>query len=201
MIKTISVYCAASNRMDSSYFEDADKLGRLLGQHHFHIINGAGNVGLMRVITDAVIASGGKVTGVIPQFMVDKGLCHSNLSTVIQTQTMHERKKTMADLSDATIALPGGYGTLEELLEIIAWRQLRLCHNPIIILNTNHFYDPLLEMFSRAVAEKFIREEHAQLWHVAPTPEDVMEIIARYQTKLNLTIETNGRWQHGNPDS
>ena len=180
MINTISVYCSASNRIDSVYCDDAEKLGRLLGQHHIDIINGAGNIGLMRVITDAVLASGGQVTGVIPQFMVDKGLCHPNLTTVIQTKTMHERKKTMADLSDATIALPGGYGTLEELLEIITWRQLGLYHKPIIILNTHHFFNPLLEMFKHAVDEEFIREAHAQLWHVAQTPEEVIEIIQKY---------------------
>jgi len=178
MIKTISVYCAASNRIDSVYCDDAEKLGRLFGQHHIDIINGAGNIGLMRVITDAVLASGGQVTGVIPQFMVDKGLCHPNLTTVIQTKTMHERKKTMADLSEAAIALPGGYGTMEELLEIITWRQLGLYQHPIIILNTNNFYNALLDMFKNAVAENFIREAHAQLWHVAQTPEAVIEIIA-----------------------
>jgi len=179
MIKNISVYCAASNRIDNVYVDEAARLGRLLGQNHLHIINGAGNVGLMRVVTDAVISSGGTVTGVIPQFMVDKGLCHSNLTAVIQTKTMHERKKTMADLSDATIALPGGYGTLEELLEIITWRQLGLYNKPIIILNTNHFYDPLLEMFACAVNEKFIREAHACLWHVAHRPKEVMDIFNR----------------------
>ena len=179
-IKTISVYCAASNRIDRVYFDETEKLGRLLGQNHLHIINGAGNIGLMRVITDAALASGGQVTGVIPQFMVDKGLCHPNLTTVIQTKTMHERKQTMADLSDAAIALPGGFGTMEELLEIITWRQLGLYRHPIIILNIHNFYNPLLEMFQRAVAEKFIREEHAQLWHVVQTPEEVMEIIQNY---------------------
>jgi len=177
MIKNISVYCAASNRMDSLYFTNAEKLGRLLGQRRFHVINGAGNIGLMRAITDTVLSAGGTVTGVIPQFMVEKGLCHANLTTVIQTQTMHERKKTMADLSDATIALPGGFGTMEELLEIITWRQLGLYNNPIIILNINNFYNPLLEMFSRSVAEKFVREQHDCLWDVANTPDEVIELL------------------------
>ena len=177
MIKTIAIYCASSNLIDNIYVKEAEKLGALLGQRGLHIINGAGNKGLMCVITDAVLASGGKVTGVIPKFMVEKGLCHPNLTTVIQTQTMHERKKIMADMSDAIIALPGGYGTLEELLEIITWRQLGLHQKPIIIFNTNRFYDPLLEMFERTVTEKFVREEHARLWHVADTPEDVIRII------------------------
>jgi len=145
-----------------------------------HVINGAGYIGLMGVITDSVLSAGGEVTGVIPQFMVDKGLCHANLTTVIQTQTMHERKKIMADMSDFAIALPGGYGTMEELLEIITWRQLGIYNNPIIVLNTNNFYDSLLNMFAQAVDEKFVREEHAQLWHVAQTPEKVVEYIESF---------------------
>ena len=174
---SIAVYCASSNLIDNIYVTEAEKLGIMLGQHGLHIINGAGNKGLMRVITDAVLSSGGTVTGVIPQFMVDKGLCHQNLTTVIQTETMHERKKIMADLSDAIIALPGGYGTLEELLEIITWRQLGLHYKPIIIFNINRFYDPLLAMFKHTVTEKFVREEHACLWRVADTAKDVIRII------------------------
>ena len=173
----ITVYCASSRAIDRVYIRDAEALGKMLGQCNMHVINGAGNIGLMSAITDAVISAGGAVTGVIPKFMVDKGLCHASLTTVIQTETMHERKKIMADLSDVAIALPGGYGTMEELLEIITWRQLGIYHNPIILLNTNNFYNPLLSMFAHAVGEKFVREAHAQLWHVAQTPEEVMTFL------------------------
>ena len=179
MIKNITVYCASNNRIDNIYFKETDILGKMLGQRKMHIINGAGNIGLMRAITDAVLSTGGKVTGVIPEFMVDRGLCHPKLTTVIQTQTMHERKKMMADLSDAVIALPGGYGTMEELLEIITWRQLGLYKKPIIILNTNNFYGSLLEMFSRIVVEKFVRDEHVQLWQVVQTPQEAINLIDR----------------------
>ena len=187
MIKNITVYCASSRLVTDEYIRDTEKLGRLLGERKIHIINGAGNIGLMRVLADSVLSSGGTVTGVIPQFMVDKGLLHANLTSVIQTETMHERKKIMADMSDAVVALPGGYGSMEELLEIITWRQLGLYHNPIIILNTNDFYNPLLEMFSRAINEKFIREEHARLWNVASTPEEVMELFEHF-TRLSLPL-------------
>ena len=176
-LKTVSVYCASSDLIDNIYIKETERLGVLLGQRGLHIINGAGNKGLMRVITDAVLSAGGTVTGVIPQFMVERGLLHQNLTTVIETQTMHERKKIMADLSDAVIALPGGYGTLEELLEIITWRQLGIYHHPIIIFNLNNYYDPLLEMLKHTLTEKFVREEHAHLWHVAKTPEEVIGII------------------------
>ena len=177
MIKNIAVYCAASNRIDPVYFQEAEVLGKMLGQRNMHIINGGGNIGLMRVITDAVLSTGGTVTGVIPKFMVDRGLCHQRLTAVIETQTMHERKKMMADLSDAVIALPGGYGTMEELLEIITWRQLGLYKNPIIILNTNNFYSLLLEMFSHIVRERFVRDGHVRLWHVAHTPQEAVALI------------------------
>ena len=179
MIKTVGIYCASSSLIDDLYNKDAEIIGTLLGLRGLHIINGAGNKGLMRVVANAVMASGGEVTGIIPRFMVDNGWCHQNLSAVIQTSTIHERKKKICDLSDLFLALPGGYGTLEELLEIITWRQLGLHHKPIIVLNTNHFYDPLFEMLKRAVSEKFVREEHACLWFDANSPNDVMAIINR----------------------
>ena len=182
MIKRICIFCASSNQIDSVYKKDAEEIGTLLGQKGLNIINGAGNIGLMGILTDAVLASGGTVTGVIPQFFVTKGLCHQNLTEVFITETMHERKKKMSDLADAVIALPGGYGTMEELLEIITWRQIGLQQKPIIILNTNNFYTPLLELFHHAVEEKFIRTEHAQLYKVAQTPQEVIEILS-YPTK------------------
>jgi uncharacterized protein (TIGR00730 family) len=175
MIKTVSIYCSSSDRIDNVYGKDAEKLGYLLGQCGMQVINGAGNIGLMRVVSDAVLSSGGTVTGVIPGFMVRNGWCHHNLTKLVKTGTMHERKKIMMDLSDAAIALPGGFGTLEELLEVITWKQLGLYNNPVIILNTNDYYTPLFKMFRRATDECFIRREHAQLWHVAQTPEEVME--------------------------
>ncbi|MDR2776339.1 MAG: TIGR00730 family Rossman fold protein [Tannerella sp.] len=180
MVKTVCVYCSSSDKINNVYAQDAETLGAFLGQRGMKVINGAGGIGLMRIVSDAVLSAGGTVTGIIPHFMVRNGWCHRHLTEVIRTETMHERKKIMADLSDAAIALPGGYGTLEELLEIITWRQLGLYRNPVIILNTNHYYDPLLEMFRRAAEEKFLREEDARIWYVARTPEDVMTIIDNF---------------------
>ena len=174
MIRTISVYCASSDRIDDVYARDAEKLGRLLGQCGIHVINGAGNIGLMRIVSDAVLSSGGTVTGVIPGFMVRNGWCHPHLTKLIKTETMHERKQIMTEMSDATIALPGGFGTFEELLEVITWKQLGLYNHPVIILNTNGYYAALLEMFRHATEGNFIRKEHSQLWHVAQTPEEVI---------------------------
>ena len=131
----------------------------------------------MRVISDATLKAGGTVVGVIPHFMVENGWCHSGLTELIRVETMHERKQRMADMSDAVIALPGGCGTLEELMEIITWRQLGLYHHPVVILNTNHYYDPLLEMLNRAEDEQFMRLQRRMLWQVAETPEEAMRMI------------------------
>jgi uncharacterized protein (TIGR00730 family) len=179
MIQSVCIYCASSADIDPLYAKDAETLGALLGERNMHVINGAGSVGLMRTVSDATLRAGGTVTGIIPRFMVESGWCHSGLTEIIRTETMHERKQMMAHLSDAAIALPGGYGTLEELLEIITWRQLGLYKKPVIILNTNNYYGPLLEMFSRATREKFIGAGHARLWQVAGTPEEVIVISGR----------------------
>lgn len=141
-ITSVCVYCASSTKIDSAYFEAARELGTLLGQRHIRLINGAGGIGLMSATADAVLAAGGEVTGVIPHFMVEQGWQHKGLTEMIEVENMHQRKQKMADLSDAVIALPGGCGTLEELLEIITWKQLGLYLNPIVILNTNGFFDP-----------------------------------------------------------
>ena len=178
MIKRVCVYCASSSNIDEIYTKDAEILGSLLGERNMSIINGAGAKGLMCAVSDAVLSSGGTVTGVIPRFMVKNGWCHPCLTEVVETETMHERKKIMADMSDAAIALPGGIGTFEELLEIITWRQLGIYKKPVIILNTNNYYAPLLEMFSRATEEGFMRDDaQAILWNVAQTPEEVIKII------------------------
>ena len=125
----------------------------------------------------AGVGTGGTVTGVIPHFMVEQGWHHTGLTKLIETETMHERKRMMADLSDGVIALPGGCGTLEELLEIITWKQLGLYLNPIVILNINGFYDSLLDMLQRAVDENFMRKEHSAIWKVASEPEEAVNLL------------------------
>lgn len=176
-IASVCVYCASSTKIDPVYFKAASCLGTLLGKRKLRVINGAGNIGLMKAVSDAALETGGKVTGVIPRFMVEQGWQHEGLSELIEVENMHERKQRMAELSDAVIALPGGCGTLEELLEIITWKQLGLYLNPIVILNTNGYFDPLVEMLHRAVGEHFMRPQHASIWGVAATPEEAVEMI------------------------
>lgn len=176
-IHSVCVYSASSTKIDTVYFEAAEVLGRLLAEHHIRLVNGAGSIGLMRSVADAVLVNGGEVTGVIPHFMVEQGWQHTGLTELVEVGSMHERKQRMADLSDAVIALPGGCGTLEELLEIITWKQLGLYLNPIVILNVNGFFDPLLEMFERAIDENFMRRQHGDIWKVADTPQEALELI------------------------
>lgn len=176
-INSVCVYSASSTKIDKTYFDAAGQLGALLADRHIRLINGAGSIGLMRSVADAVLQNGGEVTGVIPAFMVEQGWHHTGLTELITVESMHERKQLMADLSDAVIALPGGCGTLEELLEIITWKQLGLYLNPVVILNTNGFFDSLLDLLNRAIEENFMRSQHGEIWHVARTPEEAVELI------------------------
>lgn len=176
-ISSVCVYSASSTKIDPVYFDTAYELGTLLGQQHIRLINGAGNMGLMSAVSDAALAAGGEVTGVIPRFMVEQGWHHTGLTRLVEVESMHERKKMMADLSDAVIALPGGCGTLEELLEIITWKQLGLYLNPVVILNVKGYFDPLLAMLQRAVEENFMRTQHGSIWHVAKTVREAVELV------------------------
>mgnify|MGYP002447498620 FL=1 len=176
-INSVCVYSASSTKIDPVYFDAAHDLGTLLGRQHIRLIKGAGNMGLMSAVSDAVLAAGGEVTGVIPRFMVEQRWHHTGLTKLVEVENMHERKKLMADLSDAVIALPGGCGTLEELLEIITWKQLGLYLNPIVILNIKGYFDSLLAMLQRAVEENFMRAQHGAIWHVAETAQEAVELV------------------------
>ena len=176
-INSVCVYSASSTKIDSVYFDTARELGTLLARAGIRVINGAGNMGLMAAVSDAALAAGGRVTGVIPRFMVEQGWHHTGLTELQVVDTMHERKQRMASLADAAIALPGGCGTLEELLELITWKQLGIYLNPIVVLNTKGYYDPLLAQLAHAVDEHFMGARHAGIWQVARTPVEAVEAI------------------------
>ena len=173
----ICVYCGSSGQVNPNYFEAARRLGEIFAQENISLVYGAGHMGLMGKVADSMLENNGKVTGVIPRFMVDEGWSHKALSDLVITENMHERKQTMARLADAVVAMPGGCGTFEELLEIITWKQLGLFTKPIVILNVDGYYDGLLEVLKRAVNEKFMRVEHARMWEIVSTPEDVLSAI------------------------
>ena len=176
-IKNVCVYSASSTKIAPVYFAVAEELGQLLALHGINLINGAGSIGLMAATSNACLAAGGTVTGVIPRFMVEQGWQHKSLTQLIETETMHERKQIMAEMSDGVIALPGGCGTMEELLEIITWKQLGIYLNPIIILNSDGFYNPLLEMLQRAIDGNFMRPEHQNIWQVATSAQQAIELL------------------------
>lgn len=173
----VCVFCASSANIDERYLADARELGTLLAQGGWRCVNGGGAVGLMGAVTDGTLDAGGEVTGVIPKFMVDNGWCYDRLMDVVVTADMHQRKQMMSNMADAVIALPGGVGTLEELLETLTWRQLGLVRVPIIILNTLGYYDPLLAMLRHAIDEGFMKPSHGQLWQVVATPADAVALL------------------------
>jgi len=176
-IKNVCVYSASSTKIAPVYFAVAEELGRLLASQGINLINGAGSIGLMGATSNATLEAGGTVTGVIPRFMVEQNWHHTGLTQLIETETMHERKQLMAELSDGVIALPGGCGTMEELLEIITWKQLGLYLKPIVILNVQGFYDPLLEMMERAIDGNFMRSEHRAIWQVATSAQEAIDLL------------------------
>ena len=173
----VCVFGASSANIDARYADDARELGRRLAENGWRCVNGGGSVGLMGAVTDGTLDAGGEVTGVIPKFMVDNGWCYDRLEDVVVTADMHQRKQIMSEMADAVIALPGGVGTLEELLETLTWRQLGLVKTPIIILNSLGYYDNLLSMLSHAIDEGFMKQSHARLWQVATTPEQAIPLL------------------------
>lgn len=187
---SVVVYCASSAQIGQCYIDAATLLGKLLAENGITCINGAGKQGLMGALNDAVLRHGGKVKGVIPRFMVDAGWGHDLLTETIVTGTLHERKAAMADHSDAVIALPGGVGTLEELAEIITWKQLGLYQHPIVLLNTNGYYNPLLAFFDQMIEEKFMKSESREMWQVASTPAEVIALLHNFPDR-NPVFDTN----------
>ena len=175
--KTICVYCASSSRVDNLYMETATRLGLLMAQEGITLVTGGGRQGLMCAVEEGALSAGGKAIGVIPRFMIETGWHHQSLTELRITENMHERKQLMANLSEAAIALPGGCGTMEELLEIITWKQLGLYPHPIIILNTNGYYNSLIDQLQHAVEEHFMGEIHSRIWSVASTPKEALTLI------------------------
>lgn len=169
-MKRICVFCGASSGLRDSYAEAASELGRLLARAGSGLVFGGGNVGLMGVIADAALGEGGEVIGVIPRSLLGKELAHEGLSEIHVVDSMLERKKLLADLSDAFIALPGGVGTLDELAEVMTGAQLGLHQKPIGILDVDGYFEPLISFFDRATAEGFIRPEHRRILIVDDDP-------------------------------
>ena len=179
-VNRICVFCGSSTGFNRRYAEAARSLGRALVERGLGLVYGGGNIGLMGIIADAVMQNGGDVIGVIPEALVERELAHGEVTEMIVVRSMHERKAKMAELSNAFIALPGGYGTFEEFCEIITWAQLGMHRKPCGILNVDGYYDPLLTLFDRGVAEGFIKQTNRLLVIQETDPRALLEALMSY---------------------
>ena len=176
-LHSVAIDCASSNQVRSSYMEAARRLGELFAQAGIRLIYGDGGIGLMAAAANSALDAGGEVLGVIPQFMVDAGWNNPRSTRTIITQTMHERKATIVNETEAMVALPGGIGTFEELLECLTWKQLGLHTCPVVILNTDGYYDRLLDCIDYMIDEQMMRPIHREMFTVVNTPEEVIPAI------------------------
>ena len=174
----VCVFCGSSPGTHPEYRAAAETLGRAMAEQGIDLIFGGGRVGLMGVIANAVLAAGGHATGVIPNFMIDRELAHEGLPDLRIVASMHERKALMASLADAFIAMPGGFGTFEELCEAVTWTQLGLHRKRCGLLNIRGFYDPMLTLFDRAVDDGFVREETREILVSRETPLALLRALA-----------------------
>ena len=181
MIRDLCIFCASSDAVAQPYFGAAAELAAWMGRQKMTLIYGAGNVGLMGALGPIVREHGGRVVGVIPKFMRDKNLAYEEADEVIETLDMRDRKTIMANRAEAFLTLPGGFGTLEELLEILTLKQLHQHAKPVVLLNTAGFFDPLLAMFERLYAERFTKPEFRHLYHVAATVSEAAAYLQNYR--------------------
>ena len=184
-MKNICVFASSSNYLDEIYYKDAKELGQLIGQNRYNIVYGGSTLGLMWACASKVQQNGGKVYGVMPQRLVDMGCRTDNCDEFFLAEGMRDRKAKMDEISDAVIALAGGFGTLEELAEMIVQKQLGYNKKPIVILNTNGFYDKLLEFFEVIIEEKFANKLSRELYYIAKTPQDAVDYIKNYKEPAN----------------
>lgn len=187
-MKRITVFCASSFGTDKIYEEQAVLVGKTLAEQNIELVYGGANVGLMGAVADGALQAGGKVIGVLPDFLRSKEIAHLGLTELILVESMHERKTKMNDLCDGVIALPGGFGTLEELFEMLTWAQLGLHKKPIAILNINGFYNALITLLETMTEKGLLKEVNQKMLLVSDNIDDLL-----HQMK-NYTAPTVGKW-------
>jgi hypothetical protein len=175
MIRNVAVFCASANGSRSIYKAAAEELGQALAARNIGLIYGGSNVGLMKAVAEAALAANGRVIGVIPEVLVDLEVAHHGITELHVTSTMHTRKALIGEKADAFVALPGGFGTFEELFEVLAWHTLKIHAKPIVLLNINGFYDKLLIFLDHCIAEGMLKPKNRELLFVAGTVEGAME--------------------------
>lgn len=188
----VCVYCASSAQIDPLFFEATQELARLLVEHDIQVVFGGGSSGLMGHLADEVLAQGGKIKGIMPQFMNEVEWGHTGVSDFIYTHTMHERKAKFLEGTDAIITLAGGTGTFEELFEAITLKKLGQIDTPIVILNTKGYYNLFKQWMDLAVQEKFMSDDQAEIWRVVDTPAEVIPAILQFERK-KIDIRNAGK--------
>jgi uncharacterized protein (TIGR00730 family) len=194
-MRRLCVFCGSSTGRRADYASGARRLGAALAGRGLGLVYGAGDIGLMGLLADATLQAGGEVIGVIPQALVDREVAHEGLTQRHIVSTMHERKALMADLADGFVALPGGYGTADELFEVLTWAQLGLHSKPIGLLNTAGYFDPLLMWLDRMVDEGFLREEHRRMLLVEKDVDPLLDalVACRATTSVAKWIDASDR--------
>ncbi|URM36661.1 TIGR00730 family Rossman fold protein [Flavobacterium anhuiense] len=187
-MKRITVFCASSFGTEKIYEEQATALGKTLAEQNIELVYGGANVGLMGAVADGALHAGGKVIGVLPNFLRSKEIAHLGLTELILVESMHERKTKMNDLCDGVIALPGGFGTLEELFEMLTWAQLGLHKKPIAILNVNGFYDSLIALLQNMTEKGLLKEVNREMLLVSDNIDDLLDQMKNY------VAPTVGKW-------
>ena len=187
-MKRITVFCGSSFGTEEIYKQQATLLGQTLAKQNIELVYGGANVGLMGAVADGILKEGGKAIGVLPNFLRSKEIAHLGLTELILVESMHERKTKMNDLCDGVIALPGGFGTLEELFEMLTWAQLGLHKKPIAILNINGFYDALIELTKVMVEKGLLKDVNQQMLLVSDNIEDLLDQMKNY------VAPTTGKW-------
>jgi uncharacterized protein (TIGR00730 family) len=187
-MKNITVFCGSSFGTDEIFKEQAELLGKTLAKQNIGLVYGGANVGLMGAVADGALSESGTVIGVLPNFLRSKEIAHQGLTELFLVESMHERKTKMNDLCDGVIALPGGFGTLEELFEMLTWAQLGLHKKPIAILNTNGFYDALIELLKGMVEKGLLKDVNAEMLLVSDNIDDLLEKMRNY------VPPTVGKW-------
>jgi len=182
-MKTICVYCGASEAVAQAYKDVAVNFGKEMGEQQKSLVYGGASVGLMGCVADAVLKSGQKVIGVIPQHILDSERKHEHLTQLHVVETMHERKKMMAEQADAFVVLPGGMGTLDEMFEILTWKYLRLHNKPVVILNVAGYWDHMIKLINNMVEEKFSAPWHAKMFNVVTDIGDVIPALEKMREK------------------
>jgi uncharacterized protein (TIGR00730 family) len=176
---SITVYCSSSTKVSPAYFVAAEELGRAIAANHWQLVYGGNCIGCMKSLADGARSAGGKVVGITPQLLVDEGIADRQCDELIVTQTMRQRKELMEQRGDAFVTLPGGLGTLEEIFEIIVGKYLAVHQKPILILNIDNFYAPLLEMIQHGIDQKFIKPRALELFQVSPDVNTGIEYLRR----------------------